>query len=415
MGAKLEEKIKDEMKMAEDAERDIDALKILRTESLGCIEDVMDTALLTQEEIKRNVSQLTKEKAIDIKLEGGPFFTRYTKNGRHMLIYSNEGFLSAFDTKLLKLHFEISLKEQVKDAVFLQNECFLAVAQQECVFVYNNQGVELHSIRENRNVFSLEYLPYHFLLCSLSSNNFLKYIDISTGKMVSEIYLKQRYNTMKQNSDTAIMYLGSDKGTVSLWSPNSKEFLMKVLCHNTKVTNVEVEKRGKYMVTTGVDKTVKVWDIRNNYKPLNTISPPYNPRCTGLSDTGCLSIGSRKEIFVYKDLFVAPSIYLKHRMGSQPVDLQFCPYEDMVTVGHTNGITNLIVPGSGDPIFDTYEDNPFETKKERQNSEVRKLMEKVPYEFIGTQAFGFQERKEVYTQALSVKKPRTALDRFYRN
>ena len=62
--------------------------------------------------------------------------------------------------------------------------------------------------------------------------------------------------------------------------------------------------------------------------------------------------------------------------------IEFQPFEDILTVG-SDGIYSLLVPGAGDPNYDTFEDNPFITKKQRQAREVTKLLEKIPYELIG--------------------------------
>lgn len=414
MQNKLKDKVKKELFLLEEAEKDVQALQILETESPGYIEGAAETILLTQDEIKRSVSQLTMEKAFSLALDNGPFSVGYTKNGRHMFVHSEHGFLSAFDVKLLKPHFEIDVKERIRDATFLHNECFIAAAQKDNVFIYNNQGCEVHCIRDNRNVFKLEYLFYHFLLCSLSTNNFLRYQDVSTGKMVAEAFLKDRYRVMKQNRSTAVLYLGSEKGTVSLWSPNSKEYMMKMMCHNSAVTNIEIDRCGTYLITTGVDKTLKTWDIRNNHTPLGSIKPAYNVKCTALSDNNCLALGSRREVLVYKDVFSHASLYLKHSLDGVASNLSFYPYEDILTIGHGKGVSNMIVPGCGDPVFDTNEDNPFETKRERREREVRKLMEKIPSALIGMKEFEFEGKEATDTIKDDVPKRKSALDRFYR-
>jgi U3 small nucleolar RNA-associated protein 7 len=56
---------------------------------------------------------------------------------------------------------------------------------------------------------------------------------------------------------------------------------------------------------------------------------------------------------------------MKHRLssGNQVSALMFAPYEDVLGVGHTNGYSSLVIPGSGEANFDAYEANPFETKR----------------------------------------------------
>ncbi|KAI4370685.1 hypothetical protein MLD38_019007 [Melastoma candidum] len=46
------------------------------------------------------------------------------------------------------------------------------------------------------------------------------------------------------------------------------------------------------------------------------------------------------------------------------------------------GWSSIIIPGSGEPNFDTWVANPFETAKQRREKEVRSLLDKLPPETI---------------------------------
>lgn len=46
------------------------------------------------------------------------------------------------------------------------------------------------------------------------------------------------------------------------------------------------------------------------------------------------------------------------------------------------GFSSILVPGSGEPNFDSWVANPFETVKERREKEVRVLLDKLPPESV---------------------------------
>jgi len=74
----------------------------------------------------------------------------------------------------------------------------------------------------------------------------------------------------------------------------------------------------------------------------------------------------------------ATSPYLTHMLALGGIkSLRFCPYEDVLGVGCAGGISSLLIPGAGEPNFDSFVANPFQSKKERQEQEVVQLLDKL--------------------------------------
>jgi hypothetical protein len=63
--------------------------------------------------------------------------------------------------------------------------------------------------------------------------------------------------------------------------------------------------------------------------------------------------------------------------GADIVDIHFTPFEDVMGIGHSQGVSSIIVPGSGEPNFDSFEANPYQTNKQLRESTVHSLLEKV--------------------------------------
>ena len=74
---------------------------------------------------------------------------------------------------------------------------------------------------------------------------------------------------------------------------------------------------------------------------------------------------------------------MKHESPEHSVitDAKFVPYEDFLGVGLDGGYQSIIIPGAGEPNFDAFEANPYQTKKQGRETLVKRLLEKVKYSF----------------------------------
>lgn len=189
---------------------------------------------------------------------------------------------------------------------------------------------------------------------------------------------------MAQNGYNAIMNLGHANGTVTLWSPSMSQPLVKMLCHQGPIKAITLDKSGTYMATSGLDGQLKLWDVRT-YKQLDSYFTTTPATTLTFSDKGLLAVGSSSRISIWKDTVKTKQKepYMTHLIPASAIhDVRFCPYEDILGVGHRLGFSSLVIPGSGEPNFDTFEANPYQTVKQRQESEVHALLDKIQPDMI---------------------------------
>ncbi|XP_036990275.2 WD repeat-containing protein 46 [Artibeus jamaicensis] len=382
-----------EVAEAEEEEVSVKAARseLLLAEEPGFLEgeDGEDTAKISQADIVEAVDIASAAKHFDLNLwQFGPYRLNYSQTGRHLAFGGRRGHVAALDWVTKRLMCEINVMEAVRDIRFLHSEALLAVAQNRWLHIYDNQGIELHCIRRCDRVTRLDFLPFHFLLAASSETGFLTYLDVSVGKIVAALNARAgRLNVMTQNPYNAVIHLGHSNGTVSLWSPAMKEPLAKILCHRGGVRAVAVDSTGTYMATSGLDHQLKIFDLRGTYQPLSARTLPQGAGHLAFSQWGLLAAGMGDVVNIWagQGKGSPPSLekpYLTHRLSGHVHGLQFCPYEDVLGVGHTGGITSMLVPGAAEPNFDGLENNPYRSRKQRQEWEVKALLEKVPAELI---------------------------------
>ncbi|KAK2158080.1 hypothetical protein NP493_1821g00030 [Ridgeia piscesae] len=318
------------------------------------------------------------------------------------------GHVAALDWHTKKLMCELNVMETIHDVKWLHIETMFAVAQKQWTYIYDNQGIELHCLKAIDCALRLEFLPYHFLLVSASSKGYVSYLDVSVGQKVAGYTTGLgRLDVMCQNPRNAIIHLGHSEGTVTLWSPNVNEPLVKMLCHGSGTRSIAVDQTGQYMATSGIDRTIKIWDLRM-FKQLQAYKVAAGAGHLAFSQRSLLAAGMGNVVEIYRDCCekTIDSPYLSHRLR-EPVDnLQFCPYEDVLGVGHADGFSSLLVPGAGEANFDALEANPYMTKSQRRQAEVKMLLEKIQPDMItlDTSSLGQLDTKTLQQQLDEKKK-----------
>jgi U3 small nucleolar RNA-associated protein 7 len=186
------------------------------------------------------------------------------------------------------------------------------------------------------------------LLSSVGGAGWLKYQDVSTGDLVAELRTgKGRCSCLRQNPTNAVLHCGHGNGTVTLWSPTVQTPLVSLLAHRGPVLNMAIDTGGHYMVSTGLDGYAKCWDLRM-FRMLHAYTTLRPAQGLDISQTGLLAVGHGSHVQVWKDALQSKqkSPYLNHEMpGKQCADLRFCPFEDVLGCGHSDGFSSVVVPG----------------------------------------------------------------------
>ncbi|GAB4849203.1 hypothetical protein Ancab_004013 [Ancistrocladus abbreviatus] len=284
----------------------------------------------------------------------------------------------------VSLNFNLEVRETVRDVAFLHNELFFAAAQKKYPYIYNRDGTELHCLKEHGAVLKLQFLRNHFLLATINKFGQLRYQDVTTGLMVANHRTGMgRTDVMQVNSFNGVVGLGHSCGTVTMWKPTSSTPLVKMLCHHGPLTALAFHPNGHVMATAGMERKIKLWDLRK-FDVLQTL--PGHSKSLDFSQKGLLAAGTGSFIQVLGDFSSSQNYtrYMTHSMakGYQIRKLLFRPYEDVLGIGHTAGWSSILIPGSGEPNFDSWVANPFETSKQRREKEVQSLLNKLPPESI---------------------------------
>lgn len=216
------------------------------------------------------------------------------------------------------------------------------------VYIYDKRGLEVHCMREHEHSLALEFLPRFFLLASCGEAGIVRWQDTSTGVLVAQHRTRLgACRVLRANPHNGVLLCGHGNGSVTMWSPNMGTPLVSMLCHRGAVRCCAVDASGRYLVTGGADAQVKVWDVRT-YKPLHAYFAATPPSALDVSQRGMLAVAYGPHVQVWQHALgaKAKAPYLTHLVaggGTATVAARFCPYEDVLGVGHTAGMASLLV------------------------------------------------------------------------
>ena len=170
---------------------------------------------------------------------------------------------------------EEHVKEVVKDVKFLHNGQYFAAAQRKYAYIYDKRGIEIHCLKDHVTPNALEFLPHHFLLCSIGEQGVLRYQDVTHGALVAQHRTKLgACEVMRYNPQNAIVHCGHGNGTVTLWSPNAghaqSEDAVPPRADQARIlffTPVPVRPRSR-----GARRSLK------SFSPVDRLSPSITPR-----------------------------------------------------------------------------------------------------------------------------------------
>lgn len=353
--------------------------EMLQTVDQGYMEEGVK---MSQREILKEIPVAIASRKFDFKLPNGPYRADITLNGRTILLGGAGGHTAAFDWYKGTKFFELYPSDEVRDVCFLYDDTMSAMATRKSVYIFDKNGVQLHELTDHKNPLFLQFLRQHWLLVSATENGRLNYTDVTDGKTIAQIRTgRGRPTAMAYNRHNGVVSLGHSNGIVSFWTPNMPEPAATVNAHPAPITAIDINLGGDKMVTAGCDGSVRVWDLRTFKMAYSRMNDKYAASDVAFSATGVLGTarGARVEFFKNAD---QRKPFLSHMFDSQVRTLKFVTFDDFAICGLDDGISSVVVPGSGEPNIDSNVANPFATARWRQEQEVRGLLDKIPYDMI---------------------------------
>jgi U3 small nucleolar RNA-associated protein 7 len=168
LNKKIENKIKETIRLNKNLSYKAKiANKYLDQEQEGYIipEEGEETNKMSQKYISNYLPSYNIQHLYSLTLPNGPFKIDFSSNSNSLLLCSRlSSSIIDWKKKDLKCQNEYDKHENIFDCKFINGDRLFALSQKERLFIYDNQGIEIHSLDTFPSPRYLENLPYHFLL-----------------------------------------------------------------------------------------------------------------------------------------------------------------------------------------------------------------------------------------------------------
>eukprot|EP00792_Barthelona_sp_PAP020_P004938 TRINITY_DN241_c0_g1_i1.p1 TRINITY_DN241_c0_g1~~TRINITY_DN241_c0_g1_i1.p1 ORF type:complete len:496 (-),score=97.99 TRINITY_DN241_c0_g1_i1:131-1588(-) len=354
------------------------------------------TYRISQSNIRKHVDKRTQKKLFRYNLSFGPYHLDFSLNGQQMLLSGEKGHVSLYNWHKNEKLCEFQTKKTISKCKILgDTDLFGLCLPNDEVRIYDGVGREIHRLSHHKNPIDINYLPYHYLLNTISLSGHILWQDISTGEIAASYPCASRVNRsslrcLANSPKTAVSYVGHSNGTVSLWSPRIGNPEIQLKAHNGPISNIAVSNNGFNFITVAVDGRISLWDERN-FKSISSWNLKVPPSSIDLSQKNCLAVASGSKVSIYNNIFSSEvykkqgaGVYMTERFsGDSIMDVRFCPYEDFLGLGMRKGVCSMIVPGSAESNYDTFEHNLYESKRQKREGRVKRILDKIPADMIG--------------------------------
>ena len=340
----------------------------------------------TVADVLPHLDRQSKAKIFQLDLTEGPYTTNFSLNGNHLAICGRKGHIGILSWKQQKLVKEFNVGENCYGIQFFHTFHMFAVAQEKVLHIYDDSATQLHSLLDVKQPRQMTFLPYHFLLAvnCLENKAKLRYLDVSTGEMAATHLLQTPTSAMTYNPYNAVIVNGHNSGAITLWTPNMGKPVVGLAHHKAGITGLSCTSDGNLLASSSLDGTIRFVDLR-------MMKEDESRLMSNMSRINSIDYSQRNLLAVGKGTIVEIFNEKNQRVTTQrPIDnnkdmitsCEFCPYEDFMCVGRYKGINTIPVPGSGSSALDTFENNIYETTKDYKESEIQKLLDKIPADMI---------------------------------
>lgn len=97
--------------------------------------------------------------------------------------------------------------------------------------------------------------------------------------------------------------------------------------------------------------------------------------------TGCVNIQTKWWCLQNPVALLTRSLAEGSSLGHW-LNAAFLSEQDVLAVGHSGGVSTMLVPGAGEPNFDSYVADPYQRSRARQEQEVHQLLDKLQPDMI---------------------------------